>query len=42
MEFGVDPGPTHPNEAVAGWTVAPGDKAADAFSFPAPTEVIRS
>src|ERR1035441_4894535 len=38
----VEPDPTKPNDTVAGWTVAPGARAAAAFSFPAPTEVINS
>src|ERR1039457_2535813 len=37
---GADPGPTQPNDTVEGTTVAPGARAAAAFSFPAPTEVI--
>src|SRR5580658_888720 len=41
-EFAGDPGPTQPNDTVAGATVAPGARAAAAFSFPAPTEVINS
>src|ERR1039457_3151342 len=37
---GLGGGPTQPNDTVAGATVAPGARAAVAFSFPAPTEVI--
>src|ERR1039457_3404351 len=36
----VEPGPTQPKETVDGTTVAPGARAAAAFSFPAPTAVI--
>src|ERR1035438_5196010 len=35
-----EPGPTQPNDTVEGTTVAPGARAAAAFSLPAPTEVI--
>src|SRR5450755_756592 len=38
----LDPGPTAPNDTVGGWAVAPGDNAAAAFSFPAPTDAISS
>src|ERR1039458_8858430 len=35
-----EPGPTQPNDTIEGTTVAPGARAAAAFSLPAPTEVI--